>query len=115
MLPCHDAIGLPLKPEIERRALYCTFTALLRNSLIIHGAGEWNRTLMTRVVVLSGEKWPVLLDFFIARLPVDPGGLPPACLSLGHAARAADFAEFRGFSTLRTSTEGTRFTCTPCT
>ncbi len=35
---------------------YCTFTALLRKSLIINGAGEGNRTLVY-VVVKSGKEW----------------------------------------------------------
>ena len=38
-------------------SVYCTFTALLRKSLIINGAGEGNRTLITNLVVESGLKW----------------------------------------------------------
>jgi hypothetical protein len=37
-------------------SLYCTFTALLCKSLIINGAGEGNRTLVTNIVVYSGVK-----------------------------------------------------------
>jgi hypothetical protein len=45
------------RKTLENGSLYCTFTALLRKSLIIHGAGEGDRTLVTSMVVENGGKW----------------------------------------------------------